>query len=386
MKVKELFEYVDEIMENVFSDTVKLRWLNQIEAELQVDVLLLAPKGIVQYTIDELDAELLAPPPYDELYTEYLQYRVCLAQQEPERANNLAATFNRAYNEYVRHVAETANPGDGRAERMQYYLTAYQIAVKHGETRTETEWVNSLRGPKGEDGSGLNIRGQVSSDAELPDTNDLEPGAGYFVGTGDAPELWIWNGETWFYKKSIRGGDGRPGDPGKNGVSVTADVSEIGGGFRVSMKDADGVHVFDLFHGIQAEYDEEAGELIVTPGGSQEGGQGIGVPGVGIDTVEQTTTSTEDGGINIITVTKTDGTQHTFQVRNGSRGTDGVGIQSVTYDADTGTWVFTKTDSSTSTVELPTVADPENYYDKTKIDTMFGSYVSDIAEIVGGDA
>ena len=45
-----------------------------------------------------------------------------------------------------------------------------------------------------------------------------------------------------------------------------------------------------------------------------------GKDGVGIQSVEQTTTSTEDGGANIVTVTKTDGTTSTFEVRNGSKG------------------------------------------------------------------
>ena len=34
MKVAELFEYVDEILENAFTDKIKRRWLNQIEAEI----------------------------------------------------------------------------------------------------------------------------------------------------------------------------------------------------------------------------------------------------------------------------------------------------------------------------------------------------------------
>jgi len=42
-----------------------------------------------------------------------------------------------------------------------------------------------------------------------------------------------------------------------------------------------------------------------------------------IASIQQTTTSTEDEGINIITVTLTDGTTSTFQVRNGSRGSTG---------------------------------------------------------------
>ena len=44
---------------------------------------------------------------------------------------------------------------------------------------------------------------------------------------------------------------------------------------------------------------------------------------MGIKTVEQTTASTADGGTNVITVTKTDGTTSTFSVKNGSKGSTG---------------------------------------------------------------
>lgn len=49
-----------------------------------------------------------------------------------------------------------------------------------------------------------------------------------------------------------------------------------------------------------------------------------GKDGVGIHSVEQSTTSTEDGGTNVVTVTKTDGTSSTFQVKNGSKGSQGL--------------------------------------------------------------
>lgn len=49
-----------------------------------------------------------------------------------------------------------------------------------------------------------------------------------------------------------------------------------------------------------------------------------GADGVGIQSVVQTTTSAEDGGMNVITVTKTDGSTSTFEVRNGSKGSGGV--------------------------------------------------------------
>lgn len=48
-----------------------------------------------------------------------------------------------------------------------------------------------------------------------------------------------------------------------------------------------------------------------------------GKDGVGIQSVEQTTTSTEDNGKNVITVTLTNGNKSTFIVENGSQGSKG---------------------------------------------------------------
>lgn len=152
MKIYELLEYVDELQENCFSDQVKLRWINQIEAEIQTEVLLLAIDGIRQYQISDREAELLVPPPYDQIYQEYLFYQIFLAQGETERANNQAEVFNRILTDYQRFVCQTINPGRGLAERMGYYITAYQIAVKYGYTGTEEQWIKEVAGPPGQPG------------------------------------------------------------------------------------------------------------------------------------------------------------------------------------------------------------------------------------------
>ena len=248
MKIREVFEYVDEIMENVFSEKMKLRWLNQIEAELQTDVLLLAADGIVQYTLEDMDAELIAPPPYDELYTEYLQYRICLAQEEPERANNKAVTYNRIYTEYQIYIAQTANPGNGMAERMRYYLTAYQIAVKCGYCGSELEWLSSLHGRNGidgkdgKDGTGVTVEFNEETGmleitvAEAAESEDVgnESGAGAVgivsvqqtrVATDDGGinewTMTLTNGKTAVLQ--VRNGSGgSKGDPGNNGIGVSA--------------------------------------------------------------------------------------------------------------------------------------------------------------------
>ena len=57
------------------------------------------------------------------------------------------------------------------------------------------------------------------------------------------------------------------------------------------------------------------------------GSQGIqgpqGIAGVGVSSVEQTITSTEDSGNNVVTITLTDGTTQTINVKNGSKGSKG---------------------------------------------------------------
>ena len=211
MRIAELFEYVDEILENPFSTGVKLRWLNQVEAEIQMDVLLLAAEGVTQYTEEDMGAELIVPPPYDNLYAEWLFWRICLAQQEAELANNYAVTYDRSYNAYVRFVCNTINPKDGMAEAVRYYLTAYQLAVKHGFVGTELEWIESLKGPEGEPGTGVELQGVKGSTAELPET--AEPGTAYLVGSKENNHLYVYD-DGWNDMGPLRGATGPEGKPG----------------------------------------------------------------------------------------------------------------------------------------------------------------------------
>lgn len=70
----------------------------------------------------------------------------------------------------------------------------------------------------------------------------------------------------------------------------------------------------------EGSFDATFGEVQVIEIGT---GGSNGKDGVGIASVTQTTTSTEDGGVNIVTVALTNKTKSTFQVRNGSRGSTG---------------------------------------------------------------
>ena len=77
-------------------------------------------------------------------------------------------------------------------------------------------------------------------------------------------------------------------------------------------------------------YNEGTKTATINDGADGSGGNGGGTDGVGVESITQTTTSTEDGGSNIVTATLTDGTTSTFTIRNGSKGSQGEqGIQGI---------------------------------------------------------
>lgn len=90
-----------------------------------------------------------------------------------------------------------------------------------------------------------------------------------------------------------------------------------------------------------------------------------GADGVGVQSVVQTTTSTADGGDNIITVTLTNGNIATFTVKNGSKGSSAT----VTVDS-------ALSDSSTNPVQNKVI--------KAELDKKIGTVPSAGADVVGG--
>lgn len=138
--------------------------------------------------------------------------------------------------------------------------------------------------------------------------------------------------------------------------------------------------------GIQAHYDPETQTLYIT-GGEEDSGTG-GNDGIGIVSIEQTSTSTVSGGVNVITATKADGSKSVFYIRNGGKGDNGINGNSfvgLRYDEETGTWLQ-MVDLKGSGNLVETEVDAPSIYSKEQIDAMFGNYITDVAALIGGDA
>jgi hypothetical protein len=313
MKIRDVLDYVIELQEPAFSETVLLRWLNQVEAEIQTEVLLLAVDGIVQYSAEDIaegsGTELIVPAPFSKLYEDYLLWRIALGQGEAERANNLETIYRESYLAYVRFVCGTIDPGSGKAEQLRYYLTAYQIAVKLGFDGSEEEWIASLKGEDGEIGAGLEITDQILTEEELPVlTNSMSDiGKAYMVGEGVDALLYIWNGTDWFYKQHL----GTVGPPGADGVSPTIAVTEITGGHRLTITDKTGTKNVDIMDG-------EVGQTGATGQTGQTGA--TGEPGK--DGVSPTITTAPITGGHRLTIKDAAGTK-SIDLMNGKDGEDG---------------------------------------------------------------
>ena len=107
-------------------------------------------------------------------------------------------------------------------------LSAYQVAVQHGFEGTEAEWLISLKGEKGETGpkgdkgdtgSGLNIKGELDSETELP--QEGVSGDAWLI----SGNLYVYVGENgnvesnpkWSNVGSIQGPAGPTGPKGEQG-------------------------------------------------------------------------------------------------------------------------------------------------------------------------
>lgn len=153
MKIREVFDFVSSVKEHAYDDKVLLRLINQIEARICSEIMLLAPSEVLQYSAGQEDSELLAPPPHDEVYIAYLNAMIDHLNGEYDKYAVTLAYFNEVYGEFERWFSQVYSPAGGfKNELMRYFISAYGIAVKNGFSGTEAEWLLSLVGKPGADG------------------------------------------------------------------------------------------------------------------------------------------------------------------------------------------------------------------------------------------
>lgn len=205
-------------------------------------------------------------------------------------------------------IVTTESSEDGGANTVKIGLT-------NGTSRTFTVR-NGSKGSKGDDGkNGVDGDDGVGIQSIKQTTTDTSDGGVNVI------TVTLTNGQTATFavrngSKGEKGDKGDTGEKGQTGVAgvgidgiVTTESTVDGGSNTVKIGLTNGAsRTFTVRNGSKGE-----------KGATGENG----VDGVSIQSIEQTATSTADGGTNEVTVTLDNGQTSTFSVRNGSKGSKG---------------------------------------------------------------
>lgn len=158
-KISEIIARVDAYKPNGFSEEVKLKWLNDLDGKIGLDVFLMDITEIRARQIaypEGLETEPLVTFPHEDIYDLYLAAKIDYENGEYNRYQNTMAAYNEAYGNFVRWLARTYQPAQGYIRggcscrsNPPYYITAYGLACQMGYQGTLEQWVESLPGKDG---------------------------------------------------------------------------------------------------------------------------------------------------------------------------------------------------------------------------------------------
>ena len=124
MTIQEAIDRVDLLKPNHQSETHKVAWLAELDGLIHRELVMShahtrEQETFVPYTMDtDRDTVLLAPFPYDEIYTYYLSAKVDLQNMEIGMYNNDKTLFNNAYDTLSDHWTRTHMPIGRREFRI----------------------------------------------------------------------------------------------------------------------------------------------------------------------------------------------------------------------------------------------------------------------------
>jgi hypothetical protein len=145
MTIKQTIDAVNDIKPHAFNNDTLTMWLNEVEGMVQTDVMLVSSFDVISYDYNNnKDTELLVKAPHSKIYVYYLAAMIDFANNEYDKYQNTMEAFNKFFSDYMRWYSLNVNPANGRADIVGYYITAYAIAVKHGYSGTEEEWIQEL--------------------------------------------------------------------------------------------------------------------------------------------------------------------------------------------------------------------------------------------------
>ena len=115
MTISEAIARVDALKPNRFKQGQKITWLGNLEGQIFNELVMTHENTAniqrVEFSEDmNMEQQLIAPSPYDEVYILYLQSQIDLGNMEIAKYNNSKTLYNNAYQTLVDYWNRTHMP------------------------------------------------------------------------------------------------------------------------------------------------------------------------------------------------------------------------------------------------------------------------------------
>lgn len=115
MTIRDAIGGIDELLHNAYSQEQKIEWLSKLEWIIKRQVIDTheGADGVSFSGFDsntDIDTELIAPAPYDEMYLLWLESKIHYSNKEWAKYNNAAVAYNEHYLAYARWYNENNRP------------------------------------------------------------------------------------------------------------------------------------------------------------------------------------------------------------------------------------------------------------------------------------
>lgn len=111
--INKVIEYVDGVKPNTFDEEQKFRWICDLDG--MVKRLVFQDREGVSYQYpDDLDTQLLIPPPFENIYALYMEAQIDFHNREYAAYNNSAVMFDSQFEEYKKaYIRDNMPKGAG---------------------------------------------------------------------------------------------------------------------------------------------------------------------------------------------------------------------------------------------------------------------------------
>lgn len=115
MTLAEAISKVDTLKPNTYTTEDKIGWLSNLDTRIKTQIIDQHEHChcTVFYGYDsqmDLETELLAPAPYDDMYLRWLEAMIDYHNSDDDRYNNAIVLFNASYEGFKKHYTRTHMP------------------------------------------------------------------------------------------------------------------------------------------------------------------------------------------------------------------------------------------------------------------------------------